>query len=131
MEINFPSSTSDYFAFEQSELKKKIELEGFLHPGLCLFGDNDYVNSPFMCVPFLNVTNIGTKDSFNFFQSQVRINIECAFVMLVHRFGILQKAIPVNICINKTTSLILAICKLHNFCIENYCVISPANAQVR
>ena len=58
------------------------------------------------------------KDGFNFFQSQVRINIECAFGILVHRFGILRKPIPVNISVQKTTSLVLALCKLHNFCIN-------------
>ena len=127
VEIRFPGSTSDFFAFEQSKIKSMIEEEGFLRPGFCLFGDNAYVNSPYMCVPYRNVA-AGTKmDSFNFFQSQVHINVECAFGILVHRFGILRKPIPMGIDIQKTTSLVLAICKLHNFCIEqNDCDLDSA-----
>ena len=115
VEIEYPGSTSDFFAFEQSELKSLIERDGFLRPGLCLFGDNAYVNSPYMCVPFRNVATIANpdefraKDGFNFFQSQVQIKIECAFGILVHRFGLLRKPISVNISVQKTTSLVLAL----------------------
>lgn len=117
VEIKFPGSTSDFFAFEQSNLRKMLE-EGLLKNGFCLFGDNAYTNAPYMVVPFSNVRG-GAKDAFNFFQSQLRINIECAFGMLVHRFGILRKAIPMNIEVSKTNSLVLALCKLHNFCIDH------------
>ena len=135
VEIGYPGSTSDFFAFEQSELKSLIERDGFLRPGLCLFGDNAYVNSPYMCVPFRNVATIANsdefraKDGFNFFQSQVRINIECAFGILVHRFGLLRKPIPVNISVQKTTSLVLALCKLHNFCINQHDSDIPSASQ--
>ena len=95
-----------------------INKEGFLRPGLALFGDNVYVNSPFMCVPFRKVAGGTPEDAFNFFQLQVRINIECAFGILVHCFGILRKPIPMSIDIKKTTRLVLALCKLHNFCID-------------
>ena len=78
-----------------------VEKEGFLRPGYCLFGDNAYVNSPYMCVPYRNVAAGSNEDDFNFFQSQVRINIECAFGILVHRFGILRKAIPIGIDVKK------------------------------
>jgi hypothetical protein len=83
-----------------------------------------------MCVPFRNVSEATDvpKDAFNFFQSQLRINIECAFGMLVHRFGILRKPFPRNVSITKTNSVVLALCKLHNFCIEtkhdNYHIFS-------
>mmetsp|Transcript_4688 Transcript_4688/g.7094 ORF Transcript_4688/g.7094 Transcript_4688/m.7094 type:complete len:174 (-) Transcript_4688:241-762(-) len=129
VDIQFPGATSDYFAFEQTDLYKKLQRDGFLRPGLCIFGDAAYVNAPYMCVPFRNVHGSGdTKDSYNFFQSQLRINIECAFGMLVHRFGILRKAFPVNVSISKTNSAVLALCKLHNFCIDsNHEEIGPAD----
>lgn len=117
VELRYPGSTSDFFAFDQSSLKCQLERAGFLREGLCLFGDAAYANSSYMCVPFRSAT--GTHDHFNFFQSQLRINIECAFGMLVHRFGMLRKAWPVNVSIAKTNSAILALCKLHNFCIES------------
>ena len=44
VEIKFPGSATDFFAFEQSELKGIINKEGFLRPGLALFGDNAYVH---------------------------------------------------------------------------------------
>ena len=49
---------------------------------------------------------------------QVRINIECAFGKLVHRWGILRRAIPSTIGIQKTTALLVILCRLHNFCID-------------
>ena len=118
VDMSYPGATSDFFAFDQSEVKTLLEQDGFLHPGYCLFGDNAYVSTPYMCVPFRNVPGGSKEDAFNFFQSQLRINIECAFGMLVHRFGILRKAIPRNIDVFKTNCLVLALCKLHNFCID-------------
>jgi hypothetical protein len=70
------------------------------------------------------------------------MTIECAFGMLVHRFGILRKAFlvnvavsktnkailglcklwkafPVNVTVSKTNKAILGLCKLHNFCIQS------------
>ena len=54
-----------------------------LAPGLCIYGDAAYGNNMYMTVPFKNVS-MGPKDAFNFYHSQIRINIECAFGMLVH-----------------------------------------------
>jgi len=39
--------------------------------------------------------------------------------MLIHRWGVLRKALPINISIAKTASLVRALCMLHNFCIDN------------
>lgn len=117
--IGTPGAASDFYSFGMSPLKEKLEKEGFLYPGLCLYGDNAYVNTASMAVPYRNVSlqTDKYKDAYNFYQSQVRINIECAFGILVHRWGILRKAIPCNIPVNKTMSLVMALCKLHNFCI--------------
>ena len=38
--------------------------------------------------------------------------------MLVHRWGVLRKSIHVKTSINKTTHLVLVLCKLHNYCID-------------
>ena len=58
--------------------RKKVATTGFLADGLVLYGDNAYVNCQYMASPFLRTTS-GAKDNFNFYHSQVRINIECAF----------------------------------------------------
>ena len=116
VEIKFPGATSDFYAFLNSDFRLKLEAPGFLSEGLCLYGDNAYVNSSYMMVPFKGAQN-GSKDAFNFYHSSLYINIECAFGMLVHRWGILRKAIPMNVTVQKTTALVFCLCKLHNFCI--------------
>jgi DDE superfamily endonuclease len=97
MSIKYPASTSDCLAFESSKLYEDLE-KGLLDEGLCIFGDNAYINSPFVATPYPNVSG-GYKDAYNFFHSQLRIRVECAFGMFVHRWGILRSSIPCGISI--------------------------------
>ena len=115
-----PGSASDYLAFITSDLKHNLAMEGFLAEKLCIYGDNAYVNNAFMAVPFLN-TQSGIKDDYNFFHSQVRINVECSFGILVNRWRILKSPLPANFKIDKVTALVKCLCKLHNFCIDQSC----------
>ena len=115
--IGTPGSSSDYFTFLHSKICDSLEVEGFLKPGLCLYGDNAYCNSSYMMVPFKGNVS-GSEDAYNFFHSSMRINIECAFGMLVHRFGILRKPMPCNITVPKVSALVTALCRLHNYCID-------------
>lgn len=114
--ILYPGSTSDILAFEGMSLFQKLE-EGILAPGLCIFGDNAYLNTPYMATPYSAVSG-GTKDSYNFYHSQLRIRFECTFGMLTHRWAILRSAIPMNVTVQKTVALVLALAKLHNYCID-------------
>jgi len=116
--IGHPASTSDFLCFATSPLKSKLEQRGFLFPGLCLFGDNAYVNTFYMATPWKGVKS-GVKDDYNFYHSQVRIKIECAFGMLVARFGILRRAMPAQFGLRRTNALVMSLCRLHNFCINN------------
>ena len=75
--IGFPGSSSDHLAWESCAFKRMVEKEGFLAAGLCIFGDNAYINSTYLATPFTNAS--GTRDDYNFYHSQLRINIECAF----------------------------------------------------
>jgi DDE superfamily endonuclease len=43
--VVFPGSTSDCLSFEGSKIYSRLE-DGLLAPGLCLFGDNAYINTP-------------------------------------------------------------------------------------
>jgi hypothetical protein len=113
----YPGSSSDILAFESTTIYSKLQ-GGLLAPDLCLFGDNAYVNTKFMATPFSNVSG-GSKDAYNFYHSQLRINIECAFGKFVHRWAILRAAIPMNITISKTSAMVVAMAKLHNFCIDH------------
>ncbi len=115
--IRCPGSSSDLYAFEMSTLYQKLQNENFLAPGLCIFGDNAYVNTPYMATPYPNVSG-GDKDSYNFYHSQVRIRVECCFGMLSQRWGLLRAAIPKGITLSKTVRLVMALAKLHNFCID-------------
>jgi hypothetical protein len=116
--IAHPASTSDFLAFSTSKFQKKIETPGFMAPGLVIFGDLAYVNSAYFMTPFKNVRS-GVKDSFNFYHSQLRINIECAFGMFVGRWGILRRALPKAMGVRKVVALTFCLCRLHNFCIDN------------
>ena len=82
LSIKYPGSSSDFMAFENSDLRRELESSNFLYSGLCLFGDNAYVNTKYMATPYPNVKQ-GNKDAYNFYHSQLRICVECAFGMLV------------------------------------------------
>jgi hypothetical protein len=116
--IAHPASTSDFLAFTTCTLHKKIEVPGFLAPGLCVFGDSAYVNNGYFITPFKNVKS-GVRDDFNFYQSQVRIKIECAFGMFVGRWGLLRRALPQALGLKKITGMTSCLAKLHNFCINH------------
>ena len=85
--IVYGGASSDCLAFEGSDIFQHLE-SGLLHDDLVLFGDNAYLNSKYMVTPYPNVSS-GGKDDYNFYHSQLRIRVECAFGMLVGRWGIL------------------------------------------
>lgn len=77
--IKYGGSSSDCLAFEASDLYKRLE-NGLLLPGLVLFGDNAYLNTPYLATPYPNVS-VGSKDDYNFYHSQVRQSHMC---LLLH-----------------------------------------------
>ena len=68
IDISYSTSTSDYLAFATSPICKLLENPGFLVDGLSIYGDNAYVNVPYMVTPFKAVSS-GVKDPYKFFQS--------------------------------------------------------------
>ncbi|KAL7552690.1 hypothetical protein ACHAWF_015923 [Thalassiosira exigua] len=116
--INYGAASSDHMAFEVSELKQKLSQPGFLANGLCLFGDNAYVNSKHMATPYPNVGSNTDRDRYNFHHSQLRINIECAFGILTNRFGFLRKIAPKQYTVKKVMAIVMAMCRLHNLLID-------------
>ncbi|KAG7344010.1 DDE superfamily endonuclease [Nitzschia inconspicua] len=115
--IGLPGTASDFTVWLECQLRKLVETDRFFSDGLLLFGDNAYINTDNMVTPFKGVSG-GWKDAFNFYHSQLRINIECAFGMLVHKRGCLRKPMPVNFSLKKICRLVIALCKLHNLCID-------------
>ena len=116
--VQHPAMASDYLAFVTSSLYQQLTEGSGLPSGFCLYGDNAYVNESYMCVPFPN-TSSGTKDAYNYYQSQLQINIECAFGILTNRWRILKSPLNANIPINRVKALVSCLCKIHNFCINN------------
>ena len=118
-------SSADCLAFEASELHKRLE-NGLMHRAdgnerYVLFGDNAYLNTPYMATPFTNVAsdpNRVAEDSYNYYHSQLRIRVECAFGMLVQRWGILRMAMPQTLSVSKIVAMVNALAKLHNFCVD-------------
>ncbi|KAL7488033.1 hypothetical protein ACHAW6_013622 [Cyclotella cf. meneghiniana] len=51
VEVNMPGATSDFYAFDQGSPKKKLQTSMFICPDYCLFRDNAYVDSQYMCTP--------------------------------------------------------------------------------
>jgi DDE superfamily endonuclease len=84
IDLKHPASTSDHLSFSSSPLFYKLEIAGFMKPGLCIFGDNAFVNTPYMATPY-KVVREDSKDAYNFFHSNCSSTIECCFGMLVHR----------------------------------------------
>ena len=116
--LQHPASASDYLAFVTYSLYGQLTEGDGLPPGYCLYGDNAYVNESYMAVPFQATAN-GLKDSYNFYHSQVRINIECSFGILTNRWRLLKTPLSAKISISRINALISCLCKLHNFCIDN------------
>ncbi len=89
-----------------------------------------------MAAPYSAVSG-GSKDAYNFYHSQLCIQIECAFGMMTHWWAILWSAIPMQVSIKKTIALVIAPFKLHNFCIaENdlvppFCAVDVLQTEIR
>ena len=115
VDISHPGATSDYLAFAVSSLKRKLDV-GLLAEGKYIFGDNAYVNSIQMVTPYKSPNR--AKDNYNFYHSQLRITVECAFGILVHRWSILRRPMPQAMGIHKITAMTVCLCKLHNFLID-------------
>ena len=58
----------------------------------------------------------GELDDFDFHQSSNRMAIECAFGILVKRWGVLWR--PSCVRFDRRAALISACVRLHNFCID-------------
>ena len=95
-----------------------IDRRSGLPNGYCLYGDNAYVNKTYMSVPFPK-TSSGPRDAYNYYQSQVQINIECAFGVLTNQWCLLKSPLSAKNPINRINALMSCLCKIHNFCIDN------------
>jgi hypothetical protein len=80
-------------------------------------GDNAYNETMFVPYPGQNLRiTLPELETLNFYQSQLRITIECTFGVFVRRWGILWKSTEYNLAFR--FEIVHACCRLHNFCIQ-------------
>ena len=120
-----PGATPDLLAHLAGPLHGAI-IAGKLNAKWQFVGDSayptDYENSsiltPYTRADLRDVETRLERDNYNYYLSQLRINIECCFGMLVNKFRVLSRTL-------ETTSLERALltfrvcCALHNFIIDD------------
>jgi hypothetical protein len=111
--IMCPGKTNDVNAYRHSKIAELIES---LPVGYFVVGDNAYVNSNHLLVPYPGENIPDDEDAFNFFLSQLRIRVENTFAQLVGKWGVLWR--PLTVPLRKQSPLVLCLCQLHNFCID-------------
>ena len=119
IDIRWPGISSDYMAWVTSKLCDTLEKNplSILLDGITIIGDAAYVKSHYMATPFKSTAGDESKCAYNFYHSQLRVSIERAFGVLVHQWAILRT--PMNIPLYKVPSVVMCLCRLHNFCIES------------
>jgi hypothetical protein len=87
-------------------------------PGLfCAIGDCAYTPTEHLVPIFRgDQAKYHRNDNFNFFASQLRIRIEMAFGLMVKKWGVIGR--PLSVKLANVKHIVLAIARLHNFCID-------------
>ena len=113
--IAAPGKTNDAVAIRKTSLLPWLDA---LPPGFFVAGDCAYTLTEHMITPYSGPQRYLAKcDNFNFFLSQLRIRIEMAYGLMVTKWSILHT--PINTKLSNLKFLLDAICRLHNFCINN------------
>ena len=123
--VQHTGCTNDSEAFDTSSLKDLCNLHVFpLH----WLGDNAYTLTESMIVPFAGINHETDPhlESFNFYQSQIRITIERTFGVFIRRWGIFSHANRYDI--RFFFQIIHAAARLHNFCINNSVPLIPTRS---
>ena len=118
VDMKWPAATSDYMAWVTSSLYRALENNAVtktIIDGFVIVGDCAYVKKMFMATPLRGMQG-GSADAYNFYLSQLRITIERAFGVFVHRWAILRASLLCPIA--KVPPLVESLIRLHNFCID-------------
>jgi hypothetical protein len=109
-------STHDSVAFSVSALGQMVA-RGELPDGFWIAADEAYAASNSVLTPWPGRELAPERDSFNYWLSSSRIHIEQAFGILVARWGILWR--PLDVDYRRVPTLMMALLKLHNLCIDS------------
>jgi hypothetical protein len=125
-DIKHPGKASDYLAFATSSLGLKLEQpnNNIIKSGHTIIGDNAWVPRPWMAVPIPGHCITVNDDAYNFYHSQLRITIERTFGIFVHRWGVLRR--PLSMSMLKVPPFVMALMRLHNFCINSKSTTTPS-----
>ena len=115
--VESPGSTHDSMAFSKGNLAAHLASINIHREGMYLVGDAAYKGVPGIITPFDGVRLPVWQDSYNFHQSQLRINIECAFGMLINRWGVFWRGLRTD-SMEIAISVIGVCLQLHNFILE-------------
>jgi len=115
-----PGAVPDRLAHLKGSMNRSIET-GKLPAKYHFVGDNAYPKSDQMLTPYTRVelrNDInGWMDNYNYYLSQIRINIECCFGMITNKFPILQSAL-LTTKLDRACRTFTVCCILHNLCID-------------
>ncbi|KAL7451526.1 hypothetical protein ACHAWC_003355 [Mediolabrus comicus] len=113
-------SAHDSFAWSQTKLSDLLEeIEPILKKyGFYFVGDSAYPLCVYLLVPYDDADAASQNDAFNFWLSNSRIRIECAFGELIMRFGIFWRSLRFR-SLDKCNRVIRAAALLHNFLIDS------------
>ena len=128
-DIRMPAICSDYLAWNSSKVGRKLSKDDcdIILEGHSIAGDNAFVENMSMSTPIPGLHISDAEDAYNFYLSQLRITIERAFGILVHRWGILRR--PLSMSIVKVPALVTCLMRLHNFCIDHDSRRTPSPRQ--
>ena len=119
LSILSPGVVPDLLTYLKGSMNRSIE-QGKLPSAYHFIGDNTYPGSDQLLVPYnrcdLRNDVDGRMDNYNYYMSQLRINIECCFGMLVNKFPILQTAL-LTTKLRNAVDVFHVCCILHNLCI--------------
>ena len=110
-DISQGPNTHDSLAWALSDLGIRVK-RGDLPAPFFINSDSAFVPTESMATP----SGRTDMDDYDFEQSSNRIPIECAFGILIHRWGVLWK--PLKCGFERRVPLISACMRLHNFCID-------------
>ena len=111
-------SSHDSSAFNETGLSSLLdELTAELEKlGLFLVGDSAHNMKPTLLTPFLDALSQSDEDAFNFWLSNSRITIECAFGELIMRWGLFWRTLKFSL--YSAGDIIKAAMLLHNFLVD-------------
>jgi hypothetical protein len=107
-DMSHTATSHDSLAWAGSKLGARIE-KGDLHHSFFLAGDNAFTCTNSMITPM-------NDSDYDFYQSSNRMAIECAFGMLVRRWGVFWR--PLEVEFDRRAPLVGAAMRMHNYCID-------------